>query len=206
MVESFESPELLNNIAPDVAFPSLHDILKFPAGAVIYPLKEILDVPDAPAGPIRCVQEAITVVPSHNFAVTSALAVVVSITVTVPLTNHVPTVPCAILGPSKKLAVLLSATSAPRDAVMGENPAVKPVPPDATGSGWASVIICVVPDMVAAVVALAPVLSTRSPVVSLVWTRPVPVVVPADTLLILVSPCPTEANGDNRIQINGCQI
>src|SRR5882724_4815858 len=63
--------------------------------------------------------EAITVVPSHNLTVIFA-APAVSVTKIDPEANHVPDDPCATLGPSKKVAVLFSRTSALVDLVIGD--------------------------------------------------------------------------------------
>jgi hypothetical protein len=50
--------------------------------------------------PVMVCAELITVVPSHNLTFIEEEPVL-SLQVTVPTTNHVPTVPCATLGPSK---------------------------------------------------------------------------------------------------------
>ena len=97
MVESFALPELLASMFPLVFELSLTDIRKLPTGPVIKPdrLMEVRWLARATYEPA----DAITVVPSHSFANTDAADV--SFMVTVPLTNQVPLVPCATVGPSK---------------------------------------------------------------------------------------------------------
>ena len=79
----------------------------FPEGDTRIPLKLIFC--DANAVELKAWLVAIIVVPSHNLQAIVAPPAV-SCTVTAPLANQVPALPCATLGPSKKLALLLSAT------------------------------------------------------------------------------------------------
>lgn len=104
IVESFDNPVALDWIWPLVDVASSQEIRIFAAGEARKPDKEIVvetfmatDLED-PA--------AMMVVPSHSLHWNVAVPVV-SISVTVPEANHVPDVPCATEGPSKKVPVLL---------------------------------------------------------------------------------------------------
>ena len=92
---SFDRPVPLNTIVPVAAVESLADMRRFPTGDAMYPERDIVVLFPAM---VVIAAVAITEVPSHNFANTFAIAAVE--TVIVPLTNHVPEVPCATLGPS----------------------------------------------------------------------------------------------------------
>lgn len=95
---SFELPLTLNLIFPDVLDVSRTEMRRFAAGLVINPESEMMRDELAPA--VAMTVLAMTVVPSQSLAIIDA-APAVSSTVTVPLTYHVPEVPCAMLGPSK---------------------------------------------------------------------------------------------------------
>ncbi len=109
---------------------NLQLIRMFAAGVVITPDREALKFPPAPFM-LRLV-EAITVVPSHSLQLMFAVAV--SVAVIVPLAYQVPLVPCATLGPSKYVPVLLRLTSAPSELMndvrlTAQVPEVVNVPP-----------------------------------------------------------------------------
>jgi hypothetical protein len=87
-----------------------------PAGAAIWP--DIGTVCVLLAISVEKDAELITVVPSHNLMLNVA-APAVSLMVTCPLANHVPDVPCATLGPSKKVETLLSVTFATSTFAIG---------------------------------------------------------------------------------------
>ena len=112
-----DRPELLKRIFP-VVNPSFTEMRKFPAGVARNPDREEVIGVFAPS--VVQVDDAISVVPSHSFAL-NVDAAAVSLTVTVPLANQMPTLPCATLGPSKKFDTLLSATSPLSELVIFDN-------------------------------------------------------------------------------------
>lgn len=96
-VLSFDDPVLLNSIFPVVALRSLQEILMLAAGDARTPLRLTLTTPVAVW--VEVATLSMTVVPSHSLQLNTELAA--SFSVTVPLANQVPDVPCAVLGPSK---------------------------------------------------------------------------------------------------------
>src|SRR5262249_5033550 len=106
IVLSLDRPDWLNFMTLSVTLTALTEILRLPAGVVITPPKAKTVGLD-PAREHRGL--AVTVVPSHNFPLTTHC--VPDRTVTVPETNHFPAVPCATDGPSKKMAPSFMVTS-----------------------------------------------------------------------------------------------
>jgi hypothetical protein len=117
IVESLEVPVELDSIVPVVALRSRQLIFIFAAGEARYP-DNAIDIKWPALSLVEAAAE-ITVVPSHNLQIKSA-TVAESDSVTLPDAHHVPDVPWATLGPSKKLDVLLSETLPDRifDAVV----------------------------------------------------------------------------------------
>src|SRR5581483_263240 len=94
------TPALAASISPLALLASRTLIRRFPAGDAIYPDKEIA-ITSLAAGTVLLAL-AITVVPSQSLTSIRA-APAVSVSVTVPETNHVPVDPWLMLGPSKNV-------------------------------------------------------------------------------------------------------
>ena len=95
-------------IRPPVDEISLHEIRMLAAGDARTPdnVNAVSTPPEDARLPADA--DAITVVPSHNLHANKS--VLLDAKVTVPDANHVPEVPCAVLGPSKKVEVLFKTT------------------------------------------------------------------------------------------------
>lgn len=122
IVLSNDKPLALATIFPLVLEASFTEILRFPAGFVINPQREtaIRSLATCGTGEV----ESMTVVPSCSFTMNTA-APAESVSVTFPITNQTPVVPWLMLGPSKKLPVLLRETSPEIAFVIGLNSATK---------------------------------------------------------------------------------